>query len=162
MKNQQVDKNRQPLWDGDRQKKYWAATERSARKKAARKDGEPTADDLDRVWDSLDKEEKKFIEFLVLSGKRTFISFYEEELFAGLASKGLLQIPQGVGTFLMQQFRTTYSVPKAVWKCLQDNPRRFTLLEGQKKEQRLDELTKLFDGRFEALFGDAPVESDAC
>ena len=159
-KNQHVEINRHSLWDGDQLEKYWAATERSAREKAARKDGEHTAEDLDRVWNGLDEEEKQFIEFLLLSGKRTSVAFYEEDLFTRLVSKGLLQIPPGVGTLFMQQLRTTYSVPLAVWKCLQQRHRRFFPLKGKKKGRRLDELTKLFDSRIEAVFENTSLESD--
>jgi len=162
IKNQQVEINRQPLWDSTRQEKYWSDTERLARKKAAEKDGEPTANDLDRVWDTLNEEEKKFIEFLLLSEKRTSVAFYEEELFTRLASKGLLQVPQGVGTILMQQLRTTYSVPKAVWKVLLDRRRHFVPLNGQKKEQRRDDLIKIFEGRIEALLDDTQAQSSDC
>lgn len=153
---------RQQLWDGKRQENYWAATESKARKNSAQKNGEHIAKNLDGIWDDLPEEERQFIEFLVLSGKRTCVALFEEDLFARLASKGLLQVPQGVGTLLMQQYRTTYSIPKTVWEYLLDKNPRLTALRGQSEAQRLHSLSKIFDGRIEALFEDAPVESDGC
>ena len=142
---------RLPLWDSDKQGQYWVATERLAIETAAKKDGEHTAASLDGILNDLSVEERSLIDYLLLSEKCTVVALYEDELFNGLVQKGLLRPPPGVGTLLMQELQTAYSVPRAVWKAL--NQRRGTLIpDGDfDRTRRLEELVKHFDKQVDAL-----------
>ncbi|GMQ74867.1 MAG: hypothetical protein BMS9Abin01_0107 [Gammaproteobacteria bacterium] len=139
------------MWTAATLEKYLDATERLARKSAAEKSGEHTAKNLENIWADLTDEEKHFIEFLFLSEGRTVVALYEDGLFSALMSKGLLQIPPGVGTILMQHLETTYSIPIAVWKQLHEQPGLFFSHNENKKAQRLEELTPHFNDRVDAL-----------
>ena len=142
---------RLPLWDKDKQARYWVASERMSIETAAKKDGEHTAVSLDRILDDLSVEERSLVEYLLLSGKCTVVALYEDGLFNSLVQKGLLRPPPGVGTLLMQKLQTAYSVPRAVWEAL--NQRRGRLIpDGEfDRTRRLEELVKHFDKRVDAL-----------
>jgi len=102
---------------------------RIARKAAAELNGDPVAENLENIWAGLSGEEQKFIEYLYLSERRTVVALYEDGLFSGLMSKGLLQVPPGVGTLFMQYLQTTYTIPIAVWTYLRDRPELKTVEE---------------------------------
>lgn len=83
------------------------------------------------------------MEYLLLSGRRTVIALYEDELFNTLVAKGLLQIPPGVGTLLMRKLETTFSVPHAVWKALTGDKKRYLPYSDKEAQDRLAQLTSL-------------------
>ncbi len=141
-------------------REYLETTERSAQKTAAKLNGDHTAENLEPLWARLDDEEKLFIEYLYLSGKRMAVALYEDELFSGLLTKGMLQTPPGVGTLFMHCLRTTYSIPIAVWQSLHDRPDLFFSLDTKIQVRHLEELTRYFKGRIDTLLkGAVPVSN---
>jgi hypothetical protein len=145
---------RVPLWDAGRQAAYREATKRRTRDAAARRDGADTAAGLDAIWAALGAEERRFMDYLLLSGRRTLIARVEDSLFTGLMAKGLLRVPPGVGTLLMQNLRTTYVVPPAVWRALKDRPGGKASDGGPGEARRLRKLAARFADRVEALVED--------
>ena len=117
--------SRRYLWDSEKQRDYWSEKKQASRKAKERRHGEHTAKAIDRIWKELTDDEQSIIEFLVLSKRSTFIAKYEDDLFISLTSKGLLQVPPGVGTLFMQKMETAYSIPIAVWKVLSRERERF-------------------------------------
>ena len=148
------------MWNAATLKKYVNSTERSAQESAAKINGDSTAENLELIWASLEDEEKLFIEFLYLSEKRTAIALYEDSLFSGLLSKGLLQTPPGVGALCRQYFQTTYSIPLAVWEYLHDRPELFFAQDENMKALRLEELARHFNDRLDALLKGSSSLSD--
>ena len=144
-------KKRESLWNAATREQYVDTSERLARKTRARKNGEPTAEMLEVTWPDLASEEKLFIEYLCLSDKRTVVALYEDELFTGLVSKGLLRTPPGVGTIFMRHLQTTFSIPFAVWNLLRDRPELFFTQAEKDKGQHIDELAQRFNGRVDTL-----------
>ena len=142
---------RLPLWDRNKQAQYRVASERLALETAARKDGEHTVASLDAILGDLSVEERSFLEYLLLSGKYTVVALYEDRLFTSLVKKGLLQVPPGVGTILMQRLQTAYSVPRAVWEALNQRCGNLIPDADPDRTRRLEELIKHFDRRVEAL-----------
>lgn len=153
-------KKRESFWNADTLEKYVDTTERLARKSASEHSGKHIAENLENIWAGLDDEERLFIEYLYLSEKRTAIALYEDGLFSGLMSKGLLQTPPGVGTLFMQYLQTTYSVPIAVWNYMHDRPDLFFPQAENGKSQRLEELTRHFKDRIEAVINGLSSEAD--
>ena len=117
--------SRKSLWDSEKQRDYWSEKKQASRKAEEKRRGKHTADDIDTIWKKLTDDERSLIEFLVLSKRSTFIAKYQDDLFFSLTSKGLLQVPPGVGTFFMQKMETAYSIPTAVWTVLSRDHNRF-------------------------------------
>ncbi len=153
-------KKRQSLWNADSRADYTEATNQQARESVAERNGEPAAENLGKIWAELADEEKHFIEYLVLSEKRIVVALYEDLLFSGLMSKGLLRVPQGVSTVFIQSHQTTYSIPRAVWKTLQDQSCLYFPHKGMNKAQRIKELTRQFKDRVEALITGAAAKAE--
>ena len=118
-------KDRKSLWDSKMQGDYWSEKKQASRKAEEKRHGEHTADDIDTIWGKLTDDERSLIEFLVLSKRSTFIAKFQDDLLFSLTSKGLLQVPPGVGTFFMQKMETAYSIPTAVWTVLSRDHNRF-------------------------------------
>jgi hypothetical protein len=150
-------KKRESLWTAAILENYLDTTEQLARKSAAELDGKPEAENLENIWAGLSGEEQLFFEYLYLSERRTVVALYEDGLFSGLMSKGLLQTPPGVGTIFMQYLQTTYSIPIAVWKYLNDRPDLFFSHGEVNKQSRLKDLIQHFNDRVDALVKDPPV-----
>lgn len=144
-------RKRESLWNAATLEKYVDRTEQSARNSVAERNGEHTAENLESIWLDLTRDEKLFIEYLYLSEKRAAIALYEEGLFSGLMSKGLLQTPPGVGTLFMQYLQTTYAIPIAVWDSLHDRPSQFFSHDDIDKGRRLKQLTRHFNDRVDVL-----------
>lgn len=128
------------LWDNNSHRQYWESTRAAAERATARKDGAHTAQALDTIWASLEADERSLMEYLLLSGRRSVIALYEDELFNTLVSKGLLQIPPGVGTLLMRKLETSFSVPRAVWKALNEAKPRLLPYTPDDAARRMVEL----------------------
>ncbi|GBE44823.1 hypothetical protein BMS3Bbin10_02928 [bacterium BMS3Bbin10] len=155
-----MNEKRESLWDAETLEKYLDTTEQLARKSASEQNGEHIAENLENIWAGLEEEERFFIEYLYLSEKPTAVAPYEDGLFSGLMSKGLLRTPPGVGTLFMQYLQTTYSVPAAVWNYLRDRPDLFFSHDEKGKRRRLEDLTRHFNGRVDAVLKGPSPETD--
>ncbi|MEE8505030.1 MAG: hypothetical protein V3S40_02290 [Kiloniellales bacterium] len=118
---------RRPLWNRDNQLSYWSAKEAAELRASDRQQGQHTARALARVWAGLNARERAVMERLLTSGRNSVVGLYEDELLDGLVSKGLLQVPPGVGTLLMREMETTFTVPSAVWRELTGRKDEFLL-----------------------------------
>ena len=118
-------RNRMSFWNKQKQRDYWSEKKQASRKAEAKRHGEHTADDIDTIWKKLTDDERSLIEILVLSKRSTFIAKHQDDLLISLTSKGLLQVPPGVGTLFMQKMETAYSIPTAVWTVLSRDHNRF-------------------------------------
>lgn len=135
------------LWDNNRHREYWESTQAAAARATARKDGAHTAQALESIWASLAPDERSLMEYLLLSGRRSVIALYEDELFNTLVAKGLLQIPPGVGTLLMRKLETSFSVPRAVWQALHEAKSRLLPYTPEDTSRRLAELATFVQSR---------------
>ena len=133
---------RRRLWDSDRNSDYWDTKQAAERRAVARKYGEHTAADLDRLWQSLDDDERALLEYLLLSGRRSVVALYEDPLCNALVRRKLLQIPAGVGTLLMQNLETTFKIPRAVWREMNLRKADLVPLGGARAGDRLRELSE--------------------
>ena len=143
--------SRKHLWDREKQRNYWSEKELASRKAKERRHGEHTAKAIDRIWKELTDDEKTIIELLILSKRNTFIAKYEDDLFISLTSKGLLQVPPGVGNLFMQKMETAYSVPIAVWEVLSREHKRFFSEVSAPIDERLKFLEDCVGSRIEKL-----------
>ena len=155
-----MNKKRESLWTVDIKAKYTDMAERKEREAKATRNGEPVAENLEAIWVSLSQEERHLIEYLSLSGKRALVAFFDDGLFSGLMTKGLLHIPQGVSTVFIQSHQTTYTIPRAVWKLLQERSNPFHFFKGTNKEKRIETLSHQFENRIEALLTNKVLEAD--
>lgn len=130
------------LWDREHRERYLSASRESAAQAAARRDGEHTARDLPRVWEGLTSDEKLVMEYLLLLGKSTVVALHDEGLLDGLTAKGLLRKPPGVGTLFMHRYETTYDVPAAVWRAMNDGRARFLPYSEAELDRRRQEAHK--------------------
>ncbi len=146
-----MNKKRKSLWNAEIQAKYTDRTEQKEKEAVAKRKGVPVAKNLKTIWAGLTLDEKHLIEYLSLSEKPTLVAFFDNGLFSGLMSKGLLKIPQGVSTVFIQSHQTTYTVPQAVWKSLQEGYDLFPALTDKNKKDRIDILSRQFEGQVEAL-----------
>ncbi len=134
---------RTPLWDADKHDRYWEAKDEASQRAKARLDGEHTAERLDEIWAGLEAEEQALMEFLLLRDRRSVVALYDDDLFNSLVSKGLLQIPPGVGTLLMQELETSFAVPRAVWRDLTRRRGEFLPYSESRASERLQEATAI-------------------
>jgi hypothetical protein len=150
------------LWDSSKKDDYSTNHDRQTLELLAKNNGEHTAKDLDSVLAGISPEQSNFVEYLLLSEKNTVVARYDSSdvLLPGLIEKGLLQLPTGVGTVSVLKLTTTFRIPKAVWKAL--NERRGALIpEGRPGQaKRLEELTKQFENRIDALVETAVIASN--
>jgi len=150
------------LWDSSKKDDYSTNHDRQTLQLLAKNNGEHTAKDLDTVLAGLSPEQSNFVEYLLLSEKNTVVARYDssDALLPGLVEKGLLQLPTGVGTVSVLKLTTTFRTPKAVWKAL--NERRGALVPETRsgQEKRLEELTKQFENRIDALVETAVIASN--
>jgi hypothetical protein len=153
-----MNKKRESFWNADTQAKYSNRVERKEKEAVAKRNGEPIADNLGVIWDELTQEEKHLIEYLSLSEKSALVAFFDNGLFSSLMSKGLLKIPQGVSTVFIQSHQTTYTIPQAVWKSLQERYDLFPTLKEISKKDRIDALSRQFEDQVEALLTDSSSE----
>jgi len=144
-------KNKKPLWDSQKQRDYWLEKKQAVLRAEERRDGKHTAKHIDSIWKSLTDDEKSIIEFLVLSERSTFIAKTEDDTFSSLTSKGLLQIPPGVGTLFMQKMETAYSVPVAVWAVLSKDRTRFFSKTPNSIDKHVADLKKRIGSRINKL-----------
>jgi hypothetical protein len=148
-------KKRESFWNADIQARYIDRVEQKEKKAVAKRNGEPVAENLEVVWAKLSQEEKHLIEYLFLSKKPSLVAFFDNGLFSGLMSKGLLKIPQGVSTVFIQSHQTTYTIPQAVWESLQDRYDLFPSLKDINKNNRIDDLSRQFEDQVEVLLSDS-------
>jgi hypothetical protein len=139
---------RASLWDRAR---YLAASKEAAAQVTARRNGEHTVRVLPDIWPTLTSGEKSVMEYLLLVGSPTVVALHNEDVLDGLVLKGLLQRPVGVGTLLMNHYETTYDVPAAVWRALNDGRRRFLPYSGAELERRRRETRERLHGRILVL-----------
>ncbi|MBM09385.1 MAG: hypothetical protein CMF69_07395 [Magnetovibrio sp.] len=144
-------KNKKPLWDSQKQKDYWLEKKQAVLRAEERRDGKHTAKHIDSIWKDLTNDEKSIIEYLVLSAHSTFIAKFEDDTFSSLTSKGLLQIPPGVGTLFMQKMETAYRVPVAVWAVLSKEHTRFFSHPSSPISKHLADLKKGIGSRIDKL-----------
>jgi hypothetical protein len=128
------------LWDHKHRERYLAATKEAAACAAARRDGEHTVRALPGIWQALTPEEKAFMEYLLISGSSTVVALHDEGLLDGLVGRGLLQKPVGVGTLFMHDYETTYDVPAAVWRALNDRRHHFLPYSEAELARRREEV----------------------
>ena len=150
-KGRYLTKHKKPLWDGQKQRDYWLEKKQAVLKAEERRDGKHTAKHIDSIWKDLTDDEKSIIEFLVLSERSTFIAKFEDDTFSSLTSKGLLQVPPGVGTLFMQKMETAYRVPVAVWAVLSKDHTRFFSQTLSPINKHLADLKKRIGSRIEKL-----------
>ena len=143
--------NRKPLWDSQKQKDYWLEKKQADLKVEERRDGKHTAKHIDSIWKDLTDDEKSIIELLVFSERSTFIAKFEDETLSSLLSKGLLQIPPGVGTLFMQKMETAYRVPVAVWSLLSKDYARFFPQPSRPINKHVADLKKRIGSRIDKL-----------
>ena len=152
-KGYRVATSRTYLWDSEKQKNYWLEKKLALRKAKERQHGEHTAADLDSIWKELTDDQRSLIEFLVLSRRSTFIAKSEDDLLISLTSKGVLQVPPGIGTFFMQKMETAYSVPTAVWMVLSRDHNRFFFETSGSINKRIEILKERIGFRIEKFVG---------
>jgi hypothetical protein len=139
------------LWGHEHRERYLAASREAAEQAAARRDGEHTARDLAHLWQGLTPEEKDVMEYLLLKGSPTIVALHDDGLLDGLIAKGLLQKPAGVGTLFMNHYETTYDVPAAVWRALNDSRHHFLPYSEADSGRRCQEAHERLHGRILVL-----------
>ena len=150
---------RQSFWSSDVQAKYTDTVERKEREAEAERNGELAAENIESLWARLSQEEKNLFEYLVLSKRPTLVALFDDGLFTGLMSKGLLKIPQGVSTVFIQSHQTTYTIPKAVWASLQKKSELFPSCKEEDKT-RIKTLSRAFEDKIEALLTDTSSKAN--
>ena len=142
---------RASLWNNENQKQYQAERDRSAREVVDRRRGAHTAAALDDIWAALAEDERAFMEYLVLSNRRTAIARRETDLLFRLIDKGLLQLPVGVSKVFMEKVHTAYGVPEDVWRAFAVSGDRYVSPDAAASADRLAALEARFHDIVEAL-----------
>jgi hypothetical protein len=146
-----MNKKRESYWNADIQAEYNDRMGQKEKEAIEKRNGKPVAEKIEVIWAKLTQEEKHLLEYLSLSEKPTLVAFFDNGLFSGLMSKGLLKIPQGVSTVFIQSHQTTYTIPQAVWKSLQERYDLLPSLKNKNKKNRIDTLSRQFEDQVEAL-----------
>lgn len=141
------------LWNAESSAAYWQDTDAAARRATAAKYGEDTAREIDAVWQTLEDDQRALLEWLLLCERRSVVAAYDNELCNELVARRLLQIPPGVGTLLMQDLETTFKIPRAVWRELNENKERFVPCREPEASERLAQLSRLVAHRLSGPSG---------
>ncbi len=151
------------LWDNNKKAEYTSKHESQTTELVAKSKGEHTAAKIDSVLASLSEEELNFVKYLILSERNTVVARYDSEdtLLPGLVEKGLLQLPTGVGTVSLLKLTTTFRVPIAVWKVLNDSDKLMFSDECSKNSISLTVLENRFKHRFDVLVESEEIASKA-
>ena len=120
------------LWTSSDSERYLNEAAQAAVDVAERQEGAHTARNLTAIWGELSPEERLLIEYMLMTGSTTCVAIHNDGLLDALVEKGMLQKPPGVGTVFMQYHDTTYDVPPAVWRTL--NERRTDFLPSSSAE----------------------------
>ncbi len=154
-----MNERRYSLWNSSRKAEYTANHDTQASQLVAESKGEHTAQKIEEVLAALSLEQYEFLEYLLLSQKNTVVARYDtsDPLFPGLVEKGLLQLPTGVGTVSLLKLTTTFRVPIAVWKALNERTEKPDLTARAVNPERLLELEDQFKDRFDVLVESAEI-----
>ena len=140
------------LWNAGSSATYWKDTDAAVRRATAAKYGEHTAREIETLWPGLEDEERALLELMLLTGRRSLVAAYEDELCNALVAKQLLQIPAGVGTLLMQDLDTTFKIPRAVWRVLNERKEHFVPCRESEAGEHLARLTHRLGSRLRGPF----------
>ena len=110
--------SRQSFWNPARRATYLERTAEKAAASKRRKDGEATAEMLDRILPNLEGPALEVLQALVTAGHPSFVAPHDHPLLRPLIAKGLLAYPRGQGGQWMRASKTSYTVPPAVWEKL--------------------------------------------
>ena len=132
--------SRKSLWSADASKDYWRGQKNAEAQADAERKGEPVAERIDGALAELSRDERDFVEFLVLSGIRKFIAEHDADLFKRLVALKLLQLRPGVGTRFMHDYQTSFAIPDAIWETLRNRRGSIFNVQGRSNEQRLNDL----------------------
>ena len=154
-----MNERRRSLWNSSRKAEYTANHNTQATQLVAESKGEHTAQNIEAVLATLSSEQSNFVEYLILSQKNTVVARYDtsDPLFPELVEKGLLQLPTGVGTVSLLKLTTTFRVPIAVWKVLNQRTKAPDFVARSVHSKRLQELEIQFKDRFDVLVESAEI-----
>ena len=140
-------KARKRFWAADNQKQYWENLQDREAKANNQHDGEEVATNIDKILADLMDDEHDILELLLLKRMASVISLQDAPVLKRLHSQGLLQPRLGVGSMLLNQTQTCYSVPRAVWAALCERRNRFANEETH--ANGLEERVMLLMSRFD-------------
>ena len=154
-----MNERRTSLWDSSKKAEYTANHDSQAMQLVAKNNGEHTAQKIETVLATLSLEQSNFVEYLLLSQKNTVVARYDttDALLPGLVEKGLLQLPTGVGTVSLLKLTTTFRVPIAVWKALNECTEAPHFEARVAQSTRLLELDNQFKNRLDVLVESAEI-----
>ena len=135
------------LWNPKTANAYWQQKRDQEIEAVAKRDGDRVAAEIDGILDTLQSDERDLLELLVLKRMASVIAHYETNVIGRLQDKGLLQPRLGVGTILMQNMQTCFSVPRAVWAELEARRDRFVNCDASEDilEARIAALMSQFE-----------------
>ncbi len=133
---------RTKLWNADVKREYWREKKAAQERAEADHSGKAIAENIDVKLAELAPDEHDFIEYLVLINSRTIIAKYDADVRKRLVAREFLQLRPGVGTMLMQDYQTSFSVPTSIWKALHSGRETAFGSKGQSAGDRKLELKK--------------------
>ena len=105
-------------WDPNKRAAYLKEAADKAAVLPRKRDGEATAEALDRILAGLDGQAMAILAALVATDRRSFIALHDHPDLRLLIAEGLLAYPRGQGGHWMRAAKTSYTVPPAVWQRL--------------------------------------------
>ncbi|MEM7223625.1 MAG: hypothetical protein AAF495_11635 [Pseudomonadota bacterium] len=144
---------RKRLWTPQSASAYWKEKHDQELEAVAKRDGKDVARKIDEVLASLSGDEREVLELLLLKRMASVIALYETSVLGRLQEKGLLQPRLGVGTILMQNMETCFSVPRAVWAELEARRDRFVDKDASEDilEARISALVAKFENALQPV-----------
>lgn len=144
------------LWDAQRHDEYVRQRDAASRRLAEEREGTAIARGIEEAWAVLPADERKVLEYLVLSGARCCIGRCADPLLSRLVARGMLGWPSGVRPVLTGDLETVFIMPPAIFAALE--ARGSGMFAPEPEQARvLGEGARLFAGRLTPLnCSDAP------
>lgn len=149
-----------PLWDTQRHDEYVKKRDEAIARQADQREGTSVARDLDATWALLAAEERRLLEYLVLSGARSCVGHCADPLLSRFVERGMLNWPPGIRPVLTDDLVTVFSVAPALWAALNGRCGDFFAPE-RDKARTIAEAAKEFSGRVTPIASGAVADADS-
>jgi hypothetical protein len=144
------------LWDTQRHEEYVRQRDEAIERRVDLREGTSVARDIDATWAGLPGEERRLLEYLVLSGARSCIGCCADPLLSRLVDRGMLSWPPGVRPVLTEDLVTVFLMAPALWTALEARRGEF-FAPKQDHARVLDEAARHFGERVTPITSaDAP------
>jgi hypothetical protein len=139
------------LWNSKKRDSYMQSVRQANERAIAEREGYFVARSIEQSWETLSKDERQLLDYLLLLDAPSCVGQCEDVLLTQLVEKGFLQFPLGVRLVLLQDLETVFSMPMAVWTALKSHRSNRLKVEKETLQRMKDEGETLFGERIKPI-----------